>query len=50
MGKIDFFFFFFFFFFGNYCSLRSQVALSIQLNEFMKFGECQRSRPFFDLG
>ena len=38
------------FFFGNYCSLRSQVAWSIQLNEFMKLGECQRSRPFFAFG
>ena len=38
------------FFFGNYCSLSSQVAWSIQLNEFMKLGECQRSRSFFDLG
>ena len=28
----------------NYCSLRSQ------LNELMKLSECQRSRPFFDLG
>ena len=31
-------------FFWNYCSLRSQ------LNELMKLSECQRSRPFFDLG
>ena len=37
-------------FFWNYCSLRSQAAWSIQLNKFMKLGECQRSRPFFDLG
>ena len=36
--------------FGNYRSLRSQVAWSIQLDELMKLGECQRSRPFFAFG
>ena len=40
----------FFFFFANYCNLRSQVALKIQLDELMKLSECQRSRLFFDLG
>ena len=49
MGKIENYLFFIFFF-GNYCSLWSQVACSIQLNEFMKLGECQRSRPFFAFG
>ena len=39
-----------YFFFGNYCRLRSKSCLKIQLNEFMKLSECQRSRPFFDLG
>ena len=37
-------------FFRNYCSLRSKLARSIQLNKFMKLGEYQRSRSFFDLG
>ena len=46
MGKVKFFFFFF----GNYCSLRSQSCLKNSINELMKVSECQRSRPFFDLG
>ena len=37
-------------FYGNYCSLRSEVAWSIQLNELMKLSEYQRSRSFLDLG
>ena len=31
-------------------ALGLKVAWSIQLNELMKLSECQRSRPFFDLG
>ena len=31
-------------------ALGLKVAWKIQLNEFMKLSECQRSRPFFDLG
>ena len=36
--------------FGNYCSLRSQISLSFQLNELIKLSEYQRSRSFFDPG
>ena len=31
-------------------ALGLKVAWSIQLNEFMKLSEYQKSRPFFDLG
>ena len=44
MGKSEFFFV------ETIVALGLKVAWSIQLNEFMKLSECQRSRPFFDLG
>ena len=44
MGKIENYFFF------GIAALGLKVARSIQLNEFMKLGECQRPRLFFDLG
>ena len=42
--------FFFFFFLETIAALGLKVAWKIQLNEFMKLSECQRSRPFLDLG
>ena len=41
---------YYFFFSETIAALGLKVALSIQLNEFMKFGEYQRSRSFFDFG
>ena len=38
------------YFLETIAALGLKVALSIQLNELMKLSECQRSRPFFDLG
>ena len=38
------------FFLETIAALGLKVAWSIQLNELMKLSECQRSRPFFDLG
>ena len=38
------------FFLETIAALGLKVAWSIQLNEFMKLGEYQRSRLFFDLG
>ena len=34
----------------NYYFFETIAALKSQLNELMKLSECQRSRPFFDLG
>ena len=39
-----------YFFFEIIAALGLKVARKIQLNEFMKLSECQRSRPFFDIG
>ena len=39
-----------YYFLVNIAALGLKVARSIQLNELMKLSECQRSRPFFDLG
>ena len=50
MGKSENYFFFFFFFLEIIAAVGLKVAWKIQLNEFMKLSECQRSRPFFDLG
>ena len=38
------------YFLETIAALGLKVAGSIQLNELMKLSECQRSRPFFDLG
>ena len=38
------------YFLETIAALGLKVARSIQLNEFMKLGEYQRSRSFFDLG
>ena len=38
------------YFLETIAALCLKVAGSIQINEFMKLGECQRSRSFFDLG
>ena len=39
-----------YFFLETIAALGLKVARKIQPNEFMKLSECQRSRPFFDLG
>ena len=39
-----------YYFLETIAALGLKVTRSIQLNEFMKLSECQRSRLFFDLG
>ena len=39
-----------YFFLETIAALGLKVALKLKLDEFMKLSECQRSRPFFDLG
>ena len=39
-----------YFFLETIAALGLKVARSFQLNEFLKLGEYQRSRSFFDLG
>ena len=40
----------YFYFLETIAALGLKVAWKIQLNEFMKLSEFQRSRPFFDPG
>ena len=39
-----------YYFMETIAALGLKVTWSIQLNELKKLSECQRSRPFFDLG